>query len=439
MHLDHPMPELEQAIAKARSLEELDAALRQVSRMVPSLMVPDVRGRRLFCSGLDKVVAELPRRLGLRDAPFTKGQDNIVILATRFYQTGGHSRVAADISQLVGAERVTVICTDIYAQLKYRLLINQGSPDGELLRRRSTVILQGPTLVERIVELYSLLSAIRPSRIFLLNNHMDAVAVAGAWPFRDVVDYVHHANFMPAIGSSLKFSAHADLTYRCHLACRDAELAPVYAGMMASTETLVPAPGGVSNKTRLRIATCGSQHKYRHPARYRWADFVIATLSAADAEIIHIGPYEESFAVEMAEALTAAGHEPDRYRFVGPCDNLMAELIRQQADIYLASYPEGGGRAAVEAVTARLPLILPEESGHGPLMADHWPLPQAVSVATPEALASALRSSGKLIAAAKDPANAAKVRDLMGRFKTYVAGGALAAVDPDAHFDLEGV
>ncbi|RAK66292.1 glycosyltransferase [Phenylobacterium kunshanense] len=434
MHLDHQTPEIEQALARARTPEQLEEALLQISRMVPSLMAPEVRGHRLFCSGLDKAVSELPRRLGLHETPLTKGQDNVVILATQLFATGGHSKVATDITQILGAEKVTIICTDIYRKMRYKFLINHINPTAYPLKRRADVILSAPTLVEKVVELYCILSAIRPSRIFLMNNHMDAVAVAGAWPFRNVVDYVHHANFMPAIGSSLKFSAHADLTYPCHLACRDAGLDPVYAAMMANAESVAPAAIAAADKTRLRIATCGSQHKYRHPARHRWADFVVAALSAADAEIVHIGAYDDDFAAEMVEALTAAGLNPDRYRFVGRCDNLMVELARQQADIYLASYPEGGGRAAVEAVAAGLPLIIPEETGHGPLMADHWPLPQAQAVTTPEELAAAIRDRDRLIAAAKDPANIARVRDLMGRFTSYVSGVPIPAVDPDVRF-----
>lgn len=429
MRFSYDNPQAEQALVSARTVEEMEAALRQVIQLVPSLMADDIRGRRLFAPGLDDAIANLPRRLGLADVPLEKGEDNVCVLATRFYRTGGHSKVAADITRLVGAERVTLIHTDIYRQLNYSQLIGPRTGQDADFHRRATLVLRSPSLVEKIVELYMLLAAIRPSRIFLMGNHMDAVAVAGAWPFRSVVDYVHHADFMPAIGSSLRFSAHADLTYTCHLACREAGLDPVYAGMTVPAT----AAGPVTRPTgqRLRIATCGSLHKYRHPGRYRWADFAIAALADTDAELIHIGPFDDAFAEEMSQALTAAGLAPERYRFVGIADDLQTELARQQADIYLSSYPESGGRGNLEAMVAGLPVIVPIEADLGPLLADSWPFPQAVNITSPAELAYLLRDSHGLLARAQDPANVAMLREQQTRFSDYVAGRPVTPIRPD--------
>src|SRR5205085_7353099 len=112
------------------------------------------------------------RRLGLPQAPpLTKGETNVCILVTRFYPTGGHSKVAADIARLAGASRVTVIFTDIYGQLRQDHMIAKESPQGDTFQRRANVLLTAPTLVEKIIQLHQILAAMQPSRIFLLANH----------------------------------------------------------------------------------------------------------------------------------------------------------------------------------------------------------------------------------------------------------------------------
>jgi hypothetical protein len=436
LRFDYDNPELQQALSNARSVQELDAALQRTIDLVPDLMVPEIRGRRLYCPGLDDAIANLPRRLSLPDVPLLKGEDNVCVLATRFYRTGGHSKVAADITRLVGTERVTLVHTDIYRQLSYSQLIGPPSGQDADFHRRATLLLRSPSLVEKIVELYMLLAAIRPSRIFLMGNHMDAVAVAGAWPFRSVVDYVHHADFMPAIGSSLRFSAHADLTYTCHLACREAGLDPTYAGMTVPAPAAPPAGDRAGGP--LRIATCGSLHKYRHPGRYRWADFVIAALAGTGAEMIHIGPFDDTFAAEMTNALAQAGLDPSRYRFVGIADDLQTELARQQADIYLSSYPESGGRANLEAMFAGLPVIVPVEVDLGPLLVDSWPFANAVNVTSPAGFARLLLDSEGLIGRARNPANLAMLREQETRFSDYVAGRPVASIRPDDILPADG-
>lgn len=429
MRFDYQNLELQEALAGASGPQEIEAVLQRIIQYVPALMAPDIRGRKLFWPALDALVADLPRRLNLPDVALAKGQGDVVVLATRFYPTGGHSRVAADIARLTGAAKVTLVFTDIYRQLRQANMVQTAAGDQTFLRRAG-LLLTAPTLVEKIIELHMILAAIRPGRIFLLNNHMDPVAVAGAWSFRQVVDYVHHADFMPALGSSLDFATHADLTYTCHLACREAGLDPIYAGMTTPPPTALrptPAPG----HGRLRIATCGGLHKYRQAGRYGWADYVVAALSAADAEMIHIGPVDEAFTTAMAQALTAAGIDPGRYRCVGPTDDLQAELVRRGADLYLSSYPESGGRAGLEAMVAGLPVITPVEPDLGPLLEDRWPFAVAVNVTSPAELALALRDSTGLVEAARRPEAVAALRGQLSRFEDYVAGRALAPIRPD--------
>jgi hypothetical protein len=413
-------PEIEQALAQAGTLDALNDVLKQVADLVPSFMAPEIRGRAMFSPGLDAAAPKIACQLKLDDIASAKSNENVCIVATGFYPTGGHSRVAADISQLTGAAATSVILTDIYRQRRYSQFID--ARHDARFRMRSAMVLSAATLVERIVELYMLLAAIRPTRIFLMQNHMDMVAVAAVWPFRDVVEYVHHADHLPTLGATLPFSSHVDLTYTCHLACKEAGVSPVYAGLSAShNAAAVAQPAGDG---RLRIATCGALHKYRQPpARRRWIEFVVAGLQGRDAELIHIGPFDEGFAAEMRDGLTAAGIDPSRYRFTGPVPDLREALVAQHADIYVSSFPENGTKADLEAMTAGIATIVPIADDLPPLLHFESPLSCWIRITEPSEMPAAIERALALQPQMSGPEIRGELRREFGRFENWVTTG----------------
>ncbi|TAJ72173.1 MAG: hypothetical protein EPO51_08645 [Phenylobacterium sp.] len=421
MDFAYENPELEAAIGRAGNVDDLERALRALSELVPTFMQPDVRGWKTFCPGLDKQVADLPRRLKLQDVFIEKSNDNVCIVATRFYGTGGHSKVASDIGRLIGREPTTIVLTDLYRQLSQKMLIS-GLPAAHSCR--ALALLSAPTMVEKIVELYMLLAAIRPSRIFLMQNHMDPVAVAGVWPFRSVVEFLHHADHQPGLGATLPFSSHVDLTYACHRACQSAGLDPVWAGMTVLAEGIAPPPPAPRPVRSLRFATCGSKHKYMHPANHAWSAFAAAALgSAPDSTIIHIGPVDEALTRSVHDPLLAAGIDPARYRFAGPAPDLREALIEEEIDVYLASYPDSGGRANLEALAAGLAPIVPTAAEAGPLLHFDMALPYWVRINTPDEMPAAIARSFELSSALRSPDGQAALHAEFSRFEDYVRSG----------------
>lgn len=422
-------PELERSLASARTMEALEAVLQRMSQLIPSFFQPPVYGHQSFARELDALIPDLARRLQLADvAGPAKSNENVCILATRFYGTGGHTKVAEDIARQLGADRVTVIFTDIYRQVRYSpALAAERACFG--VPHRAIMVLQAPTMGEKIIELYNLLAALRPTRIFLLGNHMDMVAAAGAWSFRHVVDFVHHADYLPCLGATLPYSAHVDLTYGGHLACREAGHPVVYAAMTAQAPPSPPRKANLAHG--LRMATCGDQHKYRHAARWPWADFVAAALKHREGEFFHIGPCDESFRDEMGKSLEAAGVDPGRYQFTGRARSLPDELIDRGINLYVSSYPLNGAKANLEAMACGLAPVVPLDPTLGPLMQYRFPLETWARVEAPSDMGAAIERSlqiGELLV--EGPLRAA-LEDHQGRFRRYVAGEGLAAMQLD--------
>jgi len=227
---------------------------------------------------------------------------------------------------------------------------------------------------------------------------------------------------VPALGATLPFSAHVDLTWRCHGVCLQAGLPATYAGMTV----LVPPAGGSSGQAGgvMRIATCGSLHKYRGSAAHRWADYVLAALGGQDGQLLHIGPSDPGFETEITQALETAGLDPARYVFAGSTPNLAGELIARGAAAYLASYPVSGGKANLEAMSVGIAPVVPTDPQGPTLLQFDFPAPTWIPVFSPDETPAALARSLEIT-------RSGQVRDAVAaeleRFTRYVLDDPRAA------------
>lgn len=422
---------LEREIAEAAAITDpiernaaLNAAFINLIQLPASYRASGTYGLKLFARGLDALVPTLAAALGLVDRPAVKSNDNPCIVATRFYTTGGHSRVAVDLLNRLQPATAPIIHTDMFRELRYR---NLGGAPGlrTEMGERATLILRGETLPELAAMTYSALAALQPTRIFLLCHPMDVAAVLGCWPFRDIVDFVHHADHVPALGATLPFSGHVDVTYTCHNACRDAGLDAVYAGMAAPGAPA--APPAVRRGGPIRIATCGNRHKYEGTAGgLTWTDYAVAALRRPDTEIVHIGPTKPEMEAAIRAALEAEGIDPTRYIFVGFAASLPRALEEHGAQIYLSSFPEAGGKANLEAMASHLPMILPSAPDLPPLLRFSLPLRRWIEVTGPDEVAAAIDAALALGVALRTPQERERLAAELARFDTWVEGRPLA-------------
>ncbi|CAN7558984.1 glycosyltransferase [Phenylobacterium sp. LjRoot225] len=418
MEFEYRRPDVEQALLSAKDVASLEAALTATAGLKADLDDPAIRGHQMFSPGLDAAIPTVARRLDLHDVPLTKTNDRICIVATRLYEFGGHSKVASDIAAIVGPGDTTVVYTDIDRELRHQNLLNLRRTPADN-RHRADLLLGANTLVGKILELYNLMAAVRPGRIFLLTHHFDMVALIALWPFRSVVEYLHHADHLPTLGATLPWSAHADLTWGCHTTCQRAGLNPTYVGLTV-TPTALTTPSTTGGKTpdRLRIATCGHSAKYRGAGTYRWLDFAVAALQRPGAEIVHFGDAEDAFQREIRQGLAEAGVDPAAYVFAGLTPGLAEDLRAREVDVYLSSYPVSGGKAIVEAMSAGLPPIVPLDPDCPPLLRFDFPTDIWVEVSRPQDINGAIDAAlakRAAMAGAGDPI-AAEVE----RFNAYV-------------------
>jgi glycosyltransferase involved in cell wall biosynthesis len=423
--LDCDRTEFAQAIEAATIFADLEAALVKVVALTPTSSDPENYGRKLFIPSLDRVIPHLSEALKLDGKPAAaKSNARVCIVATEFYGVGGHTRVALDLIAGLGPDhRPMIALTNVASgSLQYRALLQDRSVLTNL-PADGMVVLSSRSLIERIQELHQVLKAARPTRILLFCHPYDIIAIAAVWRFRDIVEFVHHVDHVPALGASLPWSAHVDLTYACHQACRSAGLDAVFASM---TSPVIKARPHVRDPGRLRFATCGHHLKYSGVSRHRWTDYAVAALREPGAEFIHIGDVPEALQTEIRQALAAGKIDPARYVFAGPKSSLPAALIEAGTDIYLSSYPTNGSKANLEAMLAGIPVIAPSDPDGLPLLRFALPLQSYVDVQSPEAFGRAVEEALALGEAMGGADQVAALSVEIARFSDFVAGRPLS-------------
>ena len=420
MDFDYDSTGMAADLRAATSPEALEPVLAKLARMPTFVSEEGVRGFKLYMRDLDAAIPHIANVLRLQDYLAPKSNDNVCIIATQFYQVGGHSRVAADISRLVGAANTTIILTDLYGKQTYRNLTTANAQAAGF-HCRSFLALKSPTVLDRTVELHNLLHAIRPTRIFLLTHHMDLCAIAATYPFRAIAEFIHHADSVPTVGATVPYSTHVDLTTVVCRACRDQGLKPILTAMSLPPAGPLPRTAEAP-ADRLRIATCGHPSKYVQPAQRRWADWVIAGLKADPrADFTHIGPANDDFRANIAQALQAAGVDPARYVFVGSRPNLRHELATRGVNLFVSSYPDGGLRSLYEAMVLGIPAISPNDPDSPPLLHAPPALPGWVAVEHPDDMPAAIAQAKAAWPNMQTPEYTALVDHELGRFEDYVA------------------
>lgn len=418
LDLEYRRPDLEAEIRSVRNRAELEQVLNKVVRLNANFRDPDIYSRKLFVQWLDALLPLVAARIGLADVPTPpKSNERIVVISTILRRTGGHSQVVKDIMHAFPGQ-VTGIYTDIYRELAEEIG-TVGAVTSEF-KERAWLWTRRQGLLDRAIEVYMMLKAIQPTRVLLFGHPMDFVPIVAAWPFREIAEFVHHMDHAPAVGATLPFSSHVDLTYRCHVACRGAGLDAVFAGMTAPPPS-AEAPPPLSTG-EVVIATCGSLNKYRQDgADFAWTDYAVAMLKAApNSRIVHLGPVNDDFKRQVDAAMSKAKLSPSRYKFAGAVERLHAELLARGANLYLSSYPESGGKANLEALAALLPVIVPVDRNAPDLSRFALPSGRWIEIHSPDEAADALARARALAEDLRTAEVQAEIRRELGRFDDFV-------------------
>jgi hypothetical protein len=347
-----------EVVREQMALGNLELALGDVALRAEAIKNDLLAFSRILGSPtLDALCAELGTMIRgseaiARGAPRFGAGAHAIYVCTETLNSGGHTRVVSDLIRAAPKYTHHVVLTNLWE--RPQLFIQEF----ELLGAKVTILPKG-NMLEKLRLLTAYLDNFEQARVFLLNHHQDSVAVAavGANARHDRF-FIHHCDYLFCLGMYLPGVVHVDLHTMGYHDCRSTLKLDhnIYWPLTCDDGTIKPA-GDFLGSGHLVTCCCGSGHKFtgRYPIDY--FDTVVEILRSTSGKHIHIGPIGDQNKRRLQEKLAAIGVSAERFQHIEHVPNLRTALLDLKVDAYLVSFPVGGGRALIEAMSAGVPVV----------------------------------------------------------------------------------
>ncbi|GAA5170308.1 methyltransferase domain-containing protein [Viridibacterium curvum] len=406
--MNRDLTEFEKLIGALIDKGNIDAALAAVLALVEATIGdPAATGSVLRSPVLDRLCSRIGRqsleylRAQSLLPPVAAQQADVIILATELHAVGGHSRVIEDIIRTRPESRHLILLSDFLA-CNYTMDLQRYVNLGVEVRRATS-----GNHADRLLWIQMQLSAHPDAQVLVFNHHADAGSIAALQPGlnREYV-FCHHADHNLCLGATLANIRHVDFFDAfCH-SCMEA-------GVNAEIWPLAVPDQGVRDQSIQsfradgHLTTCTSAHEAKLLAPYpiRYWDVLPQILSVTQGTHIHIGHLPADTLAAIHGALRDAGVPQTRFQHIQWVENLGAALLANKVDLYIGSFPLGGGRAALEAMSLGVPVVTHRNhvfpmlgsAGLGPVGNWSWShveeLLTILRECTPEALARQSRAT----------------------------------------------
>lgn len=343
---------------------DCENALRRIIEFVSEIIERQSSWAMVFSSPeLDALCQELGRvPQHVKSAPVDP--DCSVFIVTAVAGTGGHTRVLMDLARADPGKKPTILVTNVLHTLdtdEVKKTIKRLGFDAKV------EVATGLNLEKTLGWLQRKLASLRPARTYILQHQFDAIIAAAVQPeLVDQLYYYHHCDHNLALGVHIPHATHVDFNGKGYHHCRT-ELSienNVYWPLVAEVMTHRTNDPFMASGT-ITTATSGGMPKFdasylreQVPYKYAYADILPDIMRITGGPHHHIGPLKDSLAEKIRERLASAGVNKDNFVSIPWVEHLASELVARGVDLYIGSFPLGGGRAAIEAMGAGVPLLL---------------------------------------------------------------------------------
>ena len=343
---------------------QLAEALDDIADFVIEVISGESSWATVFSSPeLDRLCLELGRMIPQR--PVTAPDpDRTVFLVTGLAPVGGHTRVLMDLINADPGKKTTVLITNVRHQL------TQADIDELLASLDAEIEIElAPerNLTHTLTWLQHRLSDFSPARTYILQHHLDSVAVAACQPeLVGQLFYYHHCDHCLALGVHIPHAIHVDFNGKGFHHCRSVMgitnnvCWPLVADVTGHrTSSPFIASGQITTVTSGSFNKFDSSHLLeRSSYLYDYKELLPLIMRSTGGTHIHIGPLQTEVVEDITKRLDDAGVERANFVHVPWVMDVAAELVKRKVDLYIGSFPLGGGRALIEAMGAGVPLLL---------------------------------------------------------------------------------
>lgn len=280
----------------------------------------------------------------------------IVYIVTKLQKSGGHTRIIEDyISTKPDAQHI-ILSTELIGRSDTDYLHNA------ICNRKSIIYEHAPktNFEKKLTWLQTRLLSIGPEKVYLFNHHQDSVAVAAIQPEMQLdASFYHHGDHHLCLGAHISHLKHIDFHPMGYHLCRD-ELGidNTYIPLTVEDKGVRPSDWTFRNGGVLTTCTAAKSNKIEIPYFVSYLDTVPELLKATQGRHIHIGRLTPWALFKIRRGLKKHGVKPEQFVYIPWVPSIWKALHEYSVDLYIASFPYGGGLTLIEAMGAGIPVVL---------------------------------------------------------------------------------
>lgn len=343
---------------------DVDRALRLIHDFVERIITEPLCTSQVFGS---KALDDLCQRIG--KANLTKIRKEIaattlkqpiqpvfVYIVTRLQKSGGHTRVIEDFIKVRPEAQHVILSTELNGRSDADYLMKG------LAKQANIVFEQAPKVNYhlRLTWLQECLLKLHSKKVYLFNHHQDSVAVAAIQPeMRLDASFYHHGDHHLCLGVHLLHLKHIDPHPMGYHNCRDVlGIDNIYIPLTVDDKGDRPADWSFVHDGKLTTCTAARSNKIEIPYFVSYIELVPKLLRTTKGRHIHIGRLTPWALFKIRWELKRYGIQPDRFIYTPWVPSVWKALHEYRVDLYVASFPYGGGLTLIEVMGAGIPVAL---------------------------------------------------------------------------------
>jgi hypothetical protein len=390
---------LELEVRQAIQRSDLDLGLRVINGFVGRVVSEPLCTAQIFGSrSLDRLCQEIGNQALQTLDPSPPDLDQradflpiTVYIVSKVQESGGHSRVIADFIRSSPPSRHFVLSTEVDGKSNDKYFMATLSGDGTSVHFESA---PGGSFGEKLVWLLTRLLALKPAMVYLFNHHQDSVAVAAMQPNMGFQRrFFHHGDHHLCLGVYLDGVEHFDAHPMGYHYCRDVlKLDNFYVPLSLRDFGDRATTSQFLSTEKLVTCTAARSNKVEIPYPFNYIEMIPRVLAATGGKHIHIGRLSVFALLKIRRELRRNSVPSGKFVYIPFVPSVWKALHEHSVDLYIASFPYGGGLTLIEAMGAGVPVALHRHIQSSFLSCIELGYPDALSWASPDELIAYCRS-----------------------------------------------
>ena len=352
---------LKQAILVFIKKEDYDSALILLHDYVDKIITePLFTSTILGSSELDYLCSSIGsanlKRLNLAFVDSCRQIDSYVYIVTKIQKSGGYIKIIEEFIKSRPGSSHVILISGLEGKSESDLFLSRFDDSYNLDIKVSPSRKYLSTLSWLQRELFEIGS----ETVYLFNHHQDSVAVASLQPslFKNAFFY-HHCDHHLSLGVHVKYFEHIDFHPMGYHFCRDSlSIDNKYIPLISEDKGGRPQDLSFKQDGYLVTATAARSNKVEISYYVSYADLIPKLLSVTNGKHVHIGNLSPWALFKINRQLKKAGVSNDRFIYIPWVPSVWKALHQFRVDLYIASFPYGGGLTLIEAMGAGVPVAL---------------------------------------------------------------------------------